>query len=127
MKKDKKLLAFLCGTAVLLSSIHAADAVPETEKPDHECTSWMVFPDLTKNNTLFLHKNRDSSIKTIAVFSGEEKKAEKAEKSEDSAKAEKSAKTQKSKTTAKAAKEEKATKTAAAKKPTTSRSAQRGV
>ena len=80
MKKDKNLLAFLCGTVVLLSSIHAADAVPETEKPDHECTSWMVFPDLTKNNTLFLHKNRDSSIKTIAVFSGEEKKAEKAEK-----------------------------------------------
>ena len=57
----------------------------------------------------------------------ETKKAEKAEKSEESAKAEKPAKTQKSKTTAKAAKEEKATKTAAAKKPTTSRSAQRGV
>ena len=56
------------------------------------------------------------------------KETKKAEKSEDSAKAEKPAKTQKSKTTAtKAAKEEKATKTAAAKKPTTSRSAQRGV
>ena len=57
----------------------------------------------------------------------ETKKAEKTEKSEESAKAEKPAKTQKSKTTAKAAKEEKATKTAAVKKPTTSRSAQRGV
>ena len=58
----------------------------------------------------------------------ETKKADKAEKSEETAKAEKPAKTQKSKTTAtKAAKEEKATKTAAAKKPTTSRSAQRGV
>ena len=58
----------------------------------------------------------------------ESKKAEKSEeKSEETAKAEKPAKTQKSKTTAKAAKEEKATKTAAAKKPTTSRSAQRGV
>ena len=58
----------------------------------------------------------------------ETKKAEKSEaKAEDTAKAEKPAKTQKSKTTAKAAKEEKATKTAAAKKPTTSRSAQRGV
>ena len=57
----------------------------------------------------------------------ETKKAEKTEKSEDSAKAEKPAKSQKSKTTAaKAAKTEKATKTAAAKKPTTSRSAQRG-
>ena len=57
------------------------------------------------------------------------KEAKKTEKSEakESAKAEKPAKTQKSKTTAKAAKEEKATKTAAAKKPTTSRSAQRGV
>ena len=58
----------------------------------------------------------------------ETKKAEKTEKSDESAKAEKPAKKQKSKTTvAKAAKEEKATKTAAAKKPTTSRSAQRGV
>ena len=58
----------------------------------------------------------------------ETKKAEKSEeKTEEAVKAEKPAKTQKSKTTAKAAKEEKATKTAAAKKPTTSRSAQRGV
>ena len=58
----------------------------------------------------------------------ETKKAEKSEaKAEETAKAEKPAKTQKSKTTAKVAKEEKATKTAAAKKPTTSRSAQRGV
>ena len=59
----------------------------------------------------------------------ETKKAEKSEaKAEETAKAEKPAKTQKSKTTAtKAAKTEKATKTAAAKKPTTSRSAQRGV
>lgn len=59
----------------------------------------------------------------------ETKKADKSEaKADDTAKAEKPAKTQKSKTTtAKAAKEEKATKTAAAKKPTTSRSAQRGV
>ncbi len=60
-------------------------------------------------------------------FVKETKKAEKSEKAED-AKAEKTAKTQKSKApAAKAAKEEKATKTAAAKKPTTSRSAQRGV
>ncbi len=58
----------------------------------------------------------------------ETKKADKAEEKAEDAKAEKPAKTQKSKaTTAKAAKEEKATKTAAAKKPTTSRSAQRGV
>ena len=26
------------------------------------CTSWMVFSDLTGNNTNILHKNRDSAI-----------------------------------------------------------------
>ena len=32
------------------------------------CTSWMVFSDLTKNNTNILHKNRDSKSKNIITF-----------------------------------------------------------
>ena len=31
----------------------------------HECTSWMVFGDLTKNGTLLLHKNRDAGARAI--------------------------------------------------------------
>ena len=31
------------------------------EKAPHECTSWIIMPDLTASNTLILHKNRDSS------------------------------------------------------------------
>ena len=39
---------------------------PELE---HECTSWLVFSDLTKNNTNLLHKNRDAAkYRAIAVL-----------------------------------------------------------
>ena len=34
----------------------------------HECTSWLVFSDLTRNNTNILHKNRDSPKRNIAVL-----------------------------------------------------------
>ena len=34
----------------------------------HGCTTWMVFSDLTGNNTNVLHKNRDSKIRNIAIF-----------------------------------------------------------
>lgn len=40
-----------------------------TELP-HECTSWIVLSDLTKNNTNILHKNRDAlSRKSCVMFS----------------------------------------------------------
>ena len=32
---------------------------------DHECTSWLVFHDLTGNNTNLLHKNRDAFSRPI--------------------------------------------------------------
>lgn len=35
--------------------------------PEHECTSWMLFADLTGNGTNVLHKNRDSPARHIAV------------------------------------------------------------
>ena len=34
----------------------------------HACTSWMVFSDMTQNNTNILHKNRDSKLRDITVF-----------------------------------------------------------
>ena len=51
---------FLCGDYRL-----AAWEDPELQ---HECTSWMVFKDLTKNNTHILHKNRDSAARNVAVL-----------------------------------------------------------
>ena len=43
--------------------------ISDDRELDHECTSWMVFNDLTKNNTHILHKNRDSSkTRKIAVL-----------------------------------------------------------
>ncbi|MBO4513128.1 MAG: hypothetical protein J5746_10195, partial [Victivallales bacterium] len=40
----------------------------EDAKLEHECTSWLVFSDLTKNNTNILHKNRDASSRGITVL-----------------------------------------------------------
>ncbi len=35
---------------------------------NHECTSWMVFHDLTVNSTNILHKNRDSEVRGLGVL-----------------------------------------------------------
>ncbi|HOG49278.1 MAG TPA: hypothetical protein PKY10_01670 [Lentisphaeria bacterium] len=35
---------------------------------NHECTSWMVFHDLTVNHTNILHKNRDSNVRGVGVL-----------------------------------------------------------
>lgn len=39
---------------------------------EHECTSWLVFHDLTGNNTNLLHKNRDSKSRDITLLLGQE-------------------------------------------------------
>ena len=36
--------------------------------PPHECTSWMLFPDVTGENTTILHKSRDSKARNVAVL-----------------------------------------------------------
>ena len=46
-------------------------AVSTEDELDHECTSWIIFSDLTKNNTNILHKNRDSSARNIRVMQSE--------------------------------------------------------
>ena len=63
----KKIAIFTLLTALgcLAHQLFAQSSEPEL---DHECTSWMVFADLTQNNTNILHKNRDSRYRDIAVF-----------------------------------------------------------
>ena len=53
-----------------LNSAAAALALSIAAAPvaSHACTSWMVFSDLTQNNTNILHKNRDSTSKNIIVL-----------------------------------------------------------
>lgn len=63
MKNFRSLLLlgsiFCCGLAT------AFENDPELE---HECTSWMIMHDLTKNNTNILHKNRDARSRKITVY-----------------------------------------------------------
>ena len=54
--------------AVLIAAITAWSPVAS-----FACTSWMVFSDLTKNNTNILHKNRDAKWRKIAVYLSDEK------------------------------------------------------
>ncbi len=63
MKKFWSVVAFF-GT-LFAPQVFAFEDDPEL---DHECTSWMVFHDLTRNNTNILHKNRDAKERDIAVF-----------------------------------------------------------
>ena len=56
----KKLLIFAVSCAALLAAVVPFES--------HACTSWMVFSDLTKNNTNILHKNRDAPSKTLAIY-----------------------------------------------------------
>ena len=62
-------------SALFFSMMAAATLLAESketklaaEGPDHECTSWMIFSDLTGNNTNILHKNRDATARSIAVI-----------------------------------------------------------
>ena len=60
----KKLLLTIAFSALLPAAGIFADDNPDFQ---HECTSWMVFSDLTGNNTNILHKNRDSVSRELAV------------------------------------------------------------
>ena len=63
MKKAGLIMA----TISTLTSFAMLDMQDDPEL-EHECTSWMVFNDLTKNNTNILHKNRDSKVIDVAVL-----------------------------------------------------------
>ena len=61
-----KLRFCFCALLCALAGYNlAASDDPELQ---HECTSWMVLSDLTKNNTNILHKNRDSLSRNVAVI-----------------------------------------------------------
>ncbi len=57
-------IAAIFGT-IFSNQIFAMEDDPEL---DHECTSWMVFNDLTGNGTNILHKNRDDKSRDVAVY-----------------------------------------------------------
>ena len=57
---------YLMVLPALFSGITAA--VSADEGLDHECTSWIIFSDLTKNNTNILHKNRDAVHRNVRVM-----------------------------------------------------------
>ena len=63
--KKSWLFAPLAAVCFFNNQLAAQTGDPELE---HECTSWMVFSDLTGNNTNLLHKNRDSKYRNIAVY-----------------------------------------------------------
>ena len=70
-EKEKKMNKFMLNAALSFAALSAnAETNAEMEKLalEHECTSWMVFSDLTKNNTNILHKNRDASSENISVM-----------------------------------------------------------
>ncbi len=56
----KNLLNYIAIGAALFAAIAPFEAKC--------CTSWMIFSDLTKNNTNILHKNRDSKSKNIIAY-----------------------------------------------------------
>ena len=67
----KKLLLFAVIAGIF--SANQTFAFGDDPELDHECTSWMVFHDMTMNNTNILHKNRDDKARDVAVFISPEK------------------------------------------------------
>ena len=53
--------------AIILSFVFTMPQSMADNGPEHECTSWIIFSDLTKNNTNILHKNRDAVARDIMI------------------------------------------------------------
>ena len=65
MTKFRNILlaaVFILPTALVSASDRIEDG------PDHNCTSWMIFSDLTGNGTNILHKNRDALSHQVTVL-----------------------------------------------------------
>lgn len=58
-----RLAAMLALPAAIVSAADRAE-----DGPDHNCTSWMIFADLTGNGTNILHKNRDAHPHNVKVM-----------------------------------------------------------
>lgn len=63
MKMNFMRITLLFGLMFTGGMLHAED-----KELEHECTSWMIFSDLTKNNTNILHKNRDAKYRTVVAM-----------------------------------------------------------
>jgi hypothetical protein len=63
----KKILTKAALFGTLFFCGNESTAQENDSKLNHECTSWMVFSDLTGNNTNILHKNRDALQRTIVM------------------------------------------------------------
>ena len=61
-----RMISWLSAASLLAAGL--SGAAEPAEAPEHECTSWMVFFDLTGSGRNFLHKNRDASSRNIAVL-----------------------------------------------------------
>ena len=57
-------------SVVLLAGAMVSAAFCTEDAPTHECTSWMLFPDVAGENTTILHKNRDSQSRYVIVRKG---------------------------------------------------------
>ena len=44
----------------------------EIEDDDHECTSWIVMPELTGGKSMMIHKNRDASSDRLQLYKSAE-------------------------------------------------------
>ena len=62
------MIRMIVAGTITLAGLLSAKAPPLFEEDEHECTSWMVFSDLTKNNSNLLHKNRDAKPRNIGAL-----------------------------------------------------------
>lgn len=47
----------------------AAKPAPNSNREEyHECTSWVAMSDMTDGKTIFVHKNRDSALREVALL-----------------------------------------------------------
>ena len=58
--------AAVCAVLFTLGAQPAAD--PLYDGDPHECTSWIVMPNLTGGKYMFVHKNRDSKSRKIQLY-----------------------------------------------------------
>ena len=47
---------------------YGAQLTPLQPKTEHECTSWIMMPDVTDGKTILMHKNRDASGRPLALL-----------------------------------------------------------
>ena len=62
---EKLVLLLAVGT---LAGSNVSAASPKTEADQHECTTWIVMPELTGGKYMMIHKNRDSGSQKLQML-----------------------------------------------------------